>query len=204
MSTLKEEIKDKIQTLKVQMKEDGIEFRSRKKELRMQHRELRRINKTQIKTLKKQFRKEFGSSFSRIAAFINNKTSSFLVNYYTRCAERGEDLKYAQRDPDGREAELVIQDIDKVVKVVEKRLQKEKPISEKTQELLISSLVAVKTIREKNLGRHLEEAVELESRILGCLDAETVSQLTVFETMEKMFHDTISNIPITEELPQKA
>lgn len=103
-----------------------------------------------------------------------------LLNFYRKMGRHGEMLEYRLVDPEGYEADVLLRDLCKGTKVILKKLEKGKNLSDREKRILKGAKLSVRAMKERNLGRQVQLREELSQHLDFLLpEGETVEELLV-------------------------
>jgi hypothetical protein len=143
--------------------------------------------KAERKRIRAQKRRE-GKTFFRK---LGRTGSKLVLKAYERYERKAEDLRYKLRDPEGYEADEVVEDAEKLINSYEERLAKKGELREYQKKALVRVLTALEVVVERDKGFKRHDAQRLIMRLKGIL----TKLLPAFGEMEDMLKVLSSSAP---------
>lgn len=160
----------KIKELKEVLKITKNDYSEAKKALKLRYKEEKTAVKMQLKEAKNllKYQSHLSKPDFQISGIINKCSSAIDKASLLVCVpfeRKAEAIRYKQNNPEGYEADLVVEDIKSMVKYYNRRIKKGKILKDKDVDILEKlSLTATIIVSEKKGNRH-EEAEELNKEI---------------------------------------
>lgn len=164
MDSYKNDIKSLKEEYKQIMKDIKASVKQNKRDAKVSYKELR---------LEAQNRHKIPGFFGR----IRNGYQRMILSLYEKAEERAASIRYKQTDPDGFEADDLLNDISKLVKKAEKKLDKGGSLDSKETGNLIGAKLAVESMIDQSLGRNKEKQQEMLKRISDIVPDNMVQEM---------------------------
>lgn len=160
------------------------------KTMQESHRAAQKALREEIKTLKASAEKDGLGKLQRFQAGIDN----VLLRMCKPFEKMAADIKYKKSNPEGYEADQMIDKAEMIVGMFAKRVEKGKQLTQENVDLLIRLETALGVIEQRQLGKRCNEVVNLQGKIRALLPSEVKNQMNTMDDMLSKMNEMMAGL----------